>query len=230
MDNLSRVLGEFIRYITESRRRAINFLLSCWGGFILLLIWGYLEGSSLLTEAWWLLVVLIAITLALILLMIRPRQRSERDKVEYPSLLTPKNDPEMVAAIQKAQESLLLFIKVFTVHHHNPKIFFSIKGKFKISEEGDEHMWLSKLKLNGYRFTGRLNTEPDWVKSLHMGDRVTVAMEDISDWIIIEQGRLYGGFTMRELIRRLSSQEQERFKKYTEAFEEIGNRTSLFDQ
>ncbi len=131
------------------------------------------------------------------------------------------DDKEMDAAIKKAQEYLPQFVRVFLKHGDKPKILFTIKGKFTISEKAGEHMWLSKLALKDGVFEGTLDNEPDWIKTLHMGDRVDVKMQDVSDWMIIENKKIYGGFTTRVLISKMSRLQQKKFANFTGAFVEM---------
>lgn len=120
-------------------------------------------------------------------------------------------DVEMNAAIQKAQETLPIFIEAFL----NPKPsqeFFTVKVKIPVGNDGSaEHIWISELSLNNLMFTGTLDNEPVDIKNLSIGDRITVKQSDISDWMIIEQGKILGGFTLHVLRNRMTNSDREKF-------------------
>ncbi len=54
-----------------------------------------------------------------------------------------------------------------------------------------------------------------------VGDRVKVKMQDVSDWMIIENRKIYGGFTTRVLISKMSRLQQKKFANFTGAFVEM---------
>ena len=121
------------------------------------------------------------------------------------------DDPDMNVAIQRAQETLPLFIAAF----RSPKptqTDFSIKVKFPYGDDDSiEHMWVSELTLSSDRFEGVLGNEPVYVKDVHLGDRLTVEMKDISDWMIIDGDRMLGGFTLHVLRNNMTESEREVF-------------------
>ncbi len=145
----------------------------------------------------------------------------KRTAQDYPVVHTDNGDAELEAAIQIAQERLPEFVRILQKHGNNPTLLFSLKTKFTLNEKAGEHMWLSKLKLIDGEFEGRLDNEPDWVKTLHMGDRVKVKMEDVSDWLAIENGKIYGGFTLRVLFKHMNSEQKKRFKFVSGTFADM---------
>ena len=77
-----------------------------------------------------------------------------------------------------------------------------------------EHIWLDDISYDGDLFTGRLSNAPLHLEDLKLGDKVSVATDDVSDWMIVdEDGRLTGGYTLRVLRNRMSPEEQEQFDK-----------------
>ena len=53
-------------------------------------------------------------------------------------------------------------------------------------------------ELRRHSFQGTVNNEPEKVKTVKMGQKVTVAAK-ISDWMYVENRKLVGGYTMRVL-------------------------------
>ena len=71
-----------------------------------------------------------------------------------------------------------------------------------------ENMWMSDLDFDGEQLTGVLINEPRWVTSLHAGDRVSVPFTDLSDWLYVSCGRVYGGFTIDGLRSEMGPAER----------------------
>jgi uncharacterized protein YegJ (DUF2314 family) len=122
------------------------------------------------------------------------------------------SDAEMNAAIQQAQATLPLFIREF----QNPKpsqIYFGIKVQIPYGDgNSTEHLWVSQLSYSNNRFTGILGNEPYYIKDLHLGDTITVELKDISDWMIIANNKLYGGFTLHVLSKDMTEKEISEFE------------------
>ena len=150
-------------------------------------------------------VLLIGISLACSFLS--PVPPSEAGNVE----MVAGDDTEMNAAILEAQETLPLFIQAF----QNPKstqTYFGIKAKFPYGDgDSAEHLWLSDLSYKNNLFIGVVGNEPVYVKTIQMGDQISVSIADISDWMIIEENRLLGGFTIHALRNNLTPSEREKF-------------------
>lgn len=120
-------------------------------------------------------------------------------------------DPNMNAAIEKARGSVNKFIAALK----SPKAgqsSFSVKASFT-DGVNTEHMWLAPVTFDGTKFTGIVNNEPDRVKSVKMGQKVTVAPDQISDWMYIENRKLVGGETLRVLRAGLTPKERAEFDR-----------------
>jgi|HubBroStandDraft_6_1064221.scaffolds.fasta_scaffold239430_2 uncharacterized protein YegJ (DUF2314 family) len=133
-------------------------------------------------------------------------QRSP-DKVIHVS----PDDPRMNAAIEKARASVGTFIAAL----QSPKpgqVGFNVKAQF---EDGGkvEHIWLDHVTYDGTNFQGTIDNEPEMVKNVKNGQRVTVAPAEISDWMYIENRKLVGGETVRALRDRLSPAERANMDK-----------------
>lgn len=61
-----------------------------------------------------------------------------------------------------------------------------------------EHIWVDEVDFANGKFTGKLANEPAKIAGKKIGDTVTFAKEDASDWMIFhEDGREEGGFTTK---------------------------------
>jgi uncharacterized protein YegJ (DUF2314 family) len=72
-------------------------------------------------------------------------------------------------------------------------------------------MWVSDLSFSSNQFEGVLGNEPVYVGELHLGDHVTVDPQDISDWLIIDNNELLGGFTYHVLRNKMTENERKQF-------------------
>ncbi len=120
-------------------------------------------------------------------------------------------DAEMNAAIQRAQDTLPMFIKALQSLKPT-QTSFMVKAKFPYGgSNAAEHLWIRDVTYNGKQFEGFIANEPLYVQNIHLGDHIVVEMSDVSDWMIIEDGRLLGGFTIYVLRSRMSKSEREQF-------------------
>lgn len=121
------------------------------------------------------------------------------------------DDPQMNAAIETARKSVDTFIAVLK----SPKpgqIEFSVKMEF-IDGEDSEHMWLTPVSFDGKNFQGTVSNDPRDVRTVKLGQKVSVAPDQISDWMYIDNGKLVGGFTSRVLRDKLTPDERAEFDK-----------------
>jgi len=48
----------------------------------------------------------------------------------------------------------------------------------------------------------------------HVGERLGIEAEDIFDWMVNDEGKLYGGFTLRAAREKLSEEERAEYDSY----------------
>jgi uncharacterized protein YegJ (DUF2314 family) len=126
------------------------------------------------------------------------------------------DDPEMNKAIDTSRKTVDQFITALK----SPKPgqdHFTVKAKFG---EGNniEHMWIDPVRFDGAKFVGNLSNEPEFLKSPKLGDEVSVAKDQISDWMYVDKGHLVGGYSVRLLRDRATPEERKRLD------EEVGYR------
>jgi len=107
------------------------------------------------------------------------------------------DDSRMNAAIEQARATVDSFIAALTNKQPTQKAF-SVKVAI---EDGDqtEHLWLVPVRYENGKFIGRVNNEPQKVTTVKFGDEVTVAKDEISDWIYADNRKMVGGYTTRVL-------------------------------
>ncbi|HEX8272668.1 MAG TPA: DUF2314 domain-containing protein [Longimicrobiaceae bacterium] len=113
-----------------------------------------------------------------------------------------RDDRAMNAAVARARATLGTFNKYLDKVGHGSASAM-IKGMFTAGDR-TEHIWVGNVAWDGTRYRGRLIGEPVWVKRLHDGNPVALTPEQVSDWTIVADGILLGGYTTLEIRRRLS--------------------------
>ncbi|MCC9609221.1 DUF2314 domain-containing protein [Blastopirellula sp. JC732] len=75
-------------------------------------------------------------------------------------------------------------------------------------------MWLSNAALDGDTFTAELFEVPDSLPNYRVGDRLTVTLKELMDWMVNENGRLTGGFSLRYSRDRMTEDEKQDFDQH----------------
>ncbi len=117
----------------------------------------------------------------------------------------------MNAAIAEARETVDDFIAALSNPQPN-QMAFSVKVAI-IDGDQTEHLWLTPVRYENGKFIGRINNEPHMVTTVKFGDEVTVAKDEISDWLYAEDRTLIGGFTAR-VLQASSSGEKKVFENH----------------
>ncbi len=124
-----------------------------------------------------------------------------RDESDPLVFTVEENDPEIAAAIAEARRS----IDEFIAHLQNPSptmMHFSVKKPFPARDGSREHIWVDVTEFRDGKFHGKIGNNPVAVEGIALGDAVTVAKDDISDWIIVDGDNIIGGFTTEVMRKR----------------------------
>jgi uncharacterized protein YegJ (DUF2314 family) len=113
---------------------------------------------------------------------------SSRDDV----VNVPENDPRMKAAIAEAKRRWPEFVKAFSTH--KPGQVFLVKAMF-IEGEEIEWMWVKPDQVTATSISGTLSDEPEFVKNVKQGQRVTKSASDIGDWAFGNGDQITGSFS-----------------------------------
>jgi uncharacterized protein YegJ (DUF2314 family) len=121
------------------------------------------------------------------------------------------NDSAMNATIGQAQATIAQFIARL---EHPPASQTDLGLKVRLTDgEQIEHVWLTDVRHEGNRFTGRINNDIEHLHKYHMGDSVAVTLRQVSDWLAVDGGQLIGGYSIRLLRSRMSPAEREAFDR-----------------
>jgi uncharacterized protein YegJ (DUF2314 family) len=83
-----------------------------------------------------------------------------------------------------------------------------------------EQVWLSGLRFQDGRYSGVLTTTPYYVSGLSRGDSITIDIEEITDWMFTQGGKITGGRSIRFLLEQIPEHERdEEQRRILEMFE-----------
>ena len=122
---------------------------------------------------------------------------------------TSSEDTEPDSAIAEARGSLDTFITKITTPHPN-QTFVAVKVRFTPPGESPQDIWVDEVTYTNGVFWGNMGDDIPSLR-LEAGEKVTINEEDIVDWMIVEDGKLVGGYTIRLAVQRMSPEERERF-------------------
>jgi len=103
------------------------------------------------------------------------------------------DDPRLLAAVAEAQRRWPEFLLAF--QHRDPNQTFSVKTPFTDGEH-TEWMWVVVSSIREELLEGSLGNTPFDVRNIHEGDRVTVRVAEIGDWVYQDGTKLIGGFSL----------------------------------
>jgi uncharacterized protein YegJ (DUF2314 family) len=124
------------------------------------------------------------------------------------------DDKQIDRAVENAQRTLGFFMAALKAKKNGDTVFEIKKGFI----DGDkvEHLWIKRVTYDGKNFHGQIDNQPLEVSNVHLGQRITVAPEAVTDWMFLKNGKLIGGYTTRVLYARLLPEDKEEFDKHVE--------------
>ena len=133
--------------------------------------------------------------------------RTQLRKPHYVPIVTIEgDDPELVAAVEEAQQRWPEFVAAFEQRHTTGDENFSVKAPF--GEEGaEEFMWVAVTGMENDIIYGELGNEPA-TGNLKIGDRVNLPVAHVNDWIYLHNDELIGGFSVKVLAARSGQRRQ----------------------
>jgi uncharacterized protein YegJ (DUF2314 family) len=122
----------------------------------------------------------------------------------------PGDDEKMNWAIEKAQLTLWYFENAIK-NPHTDELYYSVKAKIVDGEEV-EHLWLTNPGVDDQGiFYGLVGNVPVYVKTVKFQSRIGIPREQVSDWMIVDKGRLIGGYTLRAIRDGYTEKERQEF-------------------
>jgi uncharacterized protein YegJ (DUF2314 family) len=118
-------------------------------------------------------------------------------------------DHELNTAIQQARDSLDKFIELISTPFAD-RTFVAVKVRFFPPDSLPQDIWVDNVTYTDGVFRGSMGDDIPSLK-LELGKKITVEEKDIIDWMIVQDGKLIGGYTIRLAVKRMSPTERERF-------------------
>lgn len=112
--------------------------------------------------------------------------------------LADADDPELAAAAAEARRRWPEFLAAFRAGRGDA---YSVKAPF-VEGEQVEHMWIAVEEITDTHVTGTLGNDPQYILSLKEGQRVTVPVEQVEDWLYTHRGEMVGGLSVKVLMER----------------------------
>lgn len=116
------------------------------------------------------------------------------------------------AAIAEAQSKLPVFFERLA----NPQpgdYGFSVKLRYDVGNNNGEHIWGADPVRSGDTVTATIANVPRNIKNLSKGDRVTVPITRITDWLFERDGKYHGAYTVRALLPFMKKDEAANMRK-----------------
>lgn len=122
----------------------------------------------------------------------------------------PSENERMNWAMEKARLTLHYFEECI-VAPKNGQQYFSVKAR--IEDNGKtEHIWLMEPNFDGEgNIFGTVGNEPIDVKNVSINQKIGITKDYVSDWMIIEHGRLIGGYTIRAIREGMNEDQLKNF-------------------
>lgn len=118
------------------------------------------------------------------------------------------DEAEMEAAIARARSEVDRFIEELEKGDGSD---FAVKAP--IEENGKvEHFWLTDVVYRDGKFEGLIGNDPGIVSHVKLEQDWTIEKSEISDWMFMRDGKMYGNYTMRPLLKTLSPEEAAQFR------------------
>ena len=127
-----------------------------------------------------------------------------------PDLVRSQNNELLDRARLKAQATYLDFVAALS-QPQPQQSGFAIKKPFPTPAGSLEHIWINELTWNGTQFEGVVNNEPVDTTAVALGERVTIAPTELSDWMYLDGDKLQGGYTIRALTSEMTPSERKEF-------------------
>ena len=132
---------------------------------------------------------------------------SKRDKV----VGIGDDDPEMAAAISKAQATLPQFWQMFDKREHGESNFVLV---VRITDKGRiEHFFATDFERRDGKTMVTISNKPNIVASVRIGDRIEIPEADITDWRYMRDGKYVGNVTFKAQFKHMRAADVEQVKK-----------------
>lgn len=126
------------------------------------------------------------------------------------------DSPAMMEAYQKAQKTFKYFWRELSWEYRRivPALDVACVKAVFMQETGPdtppitENMWLNNIGFDGEYIYGVLVNTPNELTNIENGAEVKLSIDQISDWLFVNQGITYGGFTIHAIRSDMNEEER----------------------
>jgi uncharacterized protein YegJ (DUF2314 family) len=125
----------------------------------------------------------------------------------------PNSDQAMAAAIEKARATLPAFWTALKEKRPGDERF-AVKIRYPTtrSKSDGEHIWANEVEQTGDTVNATINNEPRAIANLKIGQRVTVPVDQLTDWMFFRDGKMHGAQTVRVLLPMMQKPDADRLR------------------
>jgi len=118
--------------------------------------------------------------------------------ISDPIINVGEENEEMNDAINTARKTFHQFLEKWETM---PNDGASVKFGVPTSDDSLEHIWFQPVKITDTEITGICGNDPAKVPGLKLGDERTFKRSEMTDWMILDGAKCYGGYTIRVLVK-----------------------------
>ncbi|QGX98952.1 DUF2314 domain-containing protein [Roseovarius faecimaris] len=118
------------------------------------------------------------------------------------------SDAEMQAAVARATDSLDLFLRHALDAQSRSVPDAGVKVIVPIDDTLAEVIWVAPFARTGQSFFGYLQNEPEHMEGYQVGDSIRFGQDQIADWYLSRDGKVFGNFTTRVMLPHLSEEDR----------------------
>jgi uncharacterized protein YegJ (DUF2314 family) len=125
----------------------------------------------------------------------------------------PNSDQVMAAAIGKARATLPAFWTALKEKRPGDDRF-AVKIRYPTTKSmsDGEHIWANEVEHTGETVNATINNEPRDIPNLKIGQRVTVPVDQLTDWMFFRNGKMHGAQTVRVLLPKMQKPDADRLR------------------
>lgn len=129
-------------------------------------------------------------------------QEAFRELYYSPVITVPSDDPAMIQAVEECRARFPEFVTAFEARDTADKeVPFMIKAPFT-ENDNTEFMWVEVTAIENDKIYGTLANEPANLPRWKEGDRVTVPVAELNDFLFMQNNEPVGGFTLKVIADR----------------------------
>lgn len=126
------------------------------------------------------------------------------------------SDPRMQAAINQARQTFKILWRELSWEYRRIVPALQLAAvKLPFTTDGNlsggptvEEMWISNIQFDGEQVSGTLMNQPQDIIGLNEGEAIERTIGDLTDWMYVIDGRMFGAFTVQVIRSNMSNAER----------------------